>query len=76
MTSKPRDQTPKCNCRKKVECPIDGNCQVNDVVYKCDITRPLPKKYILDLQRENGWASSITINYQLNTRDIPVRQQF
>ena len=54
VTSKPRDQTPKCNCRKKVECPIDGNCQVNDVVYKCDITRPLPKKYILDLQRENG----------------------
>ena len=54
VTSKPRDQTPKCNCRKNVECPIEGNYQVNDVVYKCDITRPLPKKYILDLQRENG----------------------
>ena len=44
FTSKPRDETPKRNCRKKVERPIEGNCQVNDVVYKCDITRPLPKK--------------------------------
>ena len=35
------DQTPKCNCRKKAECPMEGNCQVNDVLYKCDITRSL-----------------------------------
>ena len=44
FTSKPRGKTPKYNCRKKVERPIEGNGQVNDVVYKCDITRPLPKK--------------------------------
>ena len=49
VTSKPRDQRPECNCRKKVECPMEGNCQVNDAVYKCDVTRPLPKKVYLGL---------------------------
>ena len=43
VTSKPRDQRPKCNCRKKAECPEEGKCQVDDVVYKCDVTRPFLK---------------------------------
>ena len=73
ITSKPRHQRPKRYCRKKAEYPLEGNCQVNNVVYKCDVTRPLPKKCILDLQRENGRAVSITIIYHLNTRDIPIR---
>ena len=25
---------------------MKGNCQVNDVVDKCDVTRPLPKKSV------------------------------
>ena len=41
VTLKPRDHRPKCNCSKKAECPMEGNCLVNDVVYKCDVTRPL-----------------------------------
>ena len=40
VTSKPRDQRPKCNCRKKAENPMKGSCQVNNVVYKGDATRP------------------------------------
>ena len=24
-----------CNCRKKEECPLEGKCGVNGVVYKC-----------------------------------------
>ena len=55
---------------------MEGNCQGNDVVYKCDITRPLPKKYILDLYREDGKAISITISYHLNTIDIKKRLHF
>ena len=46
VTLKPRDQRPKCNCRKKAECPIEGNCQVNNIVYRSDVTIPLPKKCI------------------------------
>ena len=52
---------------------MEGNCQANDAVYKCDVTRPLLEKSILRLQRENGRAVSITTNYHWNTRDIPVR---
>ena len=32
VTSKPRDQRPKCNSRKKAECPMERNCLVNEVV--------------------------------------------
>ena len=56
VTSKPRDQRPKCNCKKKKQ-NVQGkgrNCQVNNVVYKCDVTRPLPKKVYLGLA-EGEW---------------------
>ena len=46
------------------------DCQVNDTIYKCDVTRPLPKNVILDLQRENGTAISIGTSYHL--RDIAI----
>ena len=49
VTVKPRDQRPKCNCRKKAEYPMEGNCLVYDVVYKCDVTRPQPKNVYLRL---------------------------
>ena len=54
VTSKPCDQRPKCNCRKRAECPKEGNCQINDVVYKFDVTRPLSKKVYLGLA-EGEW---------------------
>ena len=77
VTSKPQDQTPKCNCRKKTECPMEGNCQVNDVVYKWDVTRALPKKCIFDLKKENVRAVSTTASYNnLSTRNIPIWQHF
>ena len=24
-----------CNCRKKKECPLEGQCRAYDIVYKC-----------------------------------------
>ena len=44
---------------------MEENCQFNDVVYICDVTRPLRQK-----------VASRTINYHLKTRDIPIRQHF
>ena len=37
------NQTPKendcsCNCRKKNECPIPGECMTNNVIYKTEVT--------------------------------------
>ena len=51
---------------------MQGNCQVNYVVYKYDVTRPLPRTCILDLQSENENVTSIAINYQLNIRHIQI----
>ena len=42
--------------QKKAEYPTEGNCQVNDAVYKSDMTRPLPKKVYLGLT-EGKWKS-------------------
>ena len=55
---------------------VQWNCLVNGVVYKCDVTRPLPKKVFLGLA-EGEWNSvSMTTSYHLNTRDILIRQHF
>ena len=56
LFSKPHDQRPKCNRRKKSEYPMEGNFQVNNVIYKCDVTRALPKKVYLWLA-EGEWKS-------------------
>ena len=66
VTSKPRGERSKCNCRKKAECPMEGNCQVNNVVYKCDVTRPLPKKMYLRLA-EGEWKSRFC-NHNLSSK--------
>ena len=42
--------------RKKAECSAEGNCQVNNVVYKYVVTRPLLKKVYLGLS-EGEWKS-------------------
>ena len=59
--------------KKKTERPIEGNCQVNDVIYECDVTKPLPEKVYPGLAERS--VTSITINYHLNTKGIPIRQQ-
>ena len=56
VTSKPRDQGPKCNCRKKAECQMEGNCLVIYVVYKCDVIRPMSKKVYLEIA-EGEWKN-------------------
>ena len=27
--------TPPCNCRSKEECPLEGQCRVENIIYKC-----------------------------------------
>ena len=35
---------------------MEGNCQVYNIIYKCDVARPLPKKVYLGLA-EREWKS-------------------
>ena len=50
--------------QKKVECSMEKNCQVDDVIYKCDVARPLPKKVYLGFA-EGQWKSRFC-NYKLS----------
>ena len=38
LKAKPQDNVNPCNCRKKDECPLNGNCVVKDVVYQCQVS--------------------------------------
>ena len=55
---------------KKLECPVESNCQVNDVIYKYDVTRPLSKKVFLGLA-EGEWKLLFK-----KKRHPPTRQHF
>ena len=48
ISSPPNQKTPVCNCRKKNECPLNGDCRKSSMIYKCDVTSPgiLKKVYI------------------------------
>ena len=60
---------------------MEGNCKVNVVLYKYDVTNKAKaihylRRCILNVQRENGRSVSITTRYHLNTSDISIRQHF
>ena len=64
------------NVQSKSECPVEGNSQVNNVVCKCDVIRPLPNKVHLGLA-EGEWKSCFyNQKLHLHTRDITTRQHF
>ena len=49
-------ETKSCNCRVKSECPLNGQCQVTDIIYKCTVLSPdKPNKVYL------GTAASPTL---------------
>ena len=35
---KPEEPTPLCNCRNKENCPLQGKCRVNNLVYQATVT--------------------------------------
>ena len=42
-----QDEEKKCNCRKKEECPLNGECLVNEVVYQATVkTKDTKETYI------------------------------
>ena len=47
-TAQPRqDERKKCSCRKKEECPLDGECLVSEVVYQATVnTQDTRETYI------------------------------
>ena len=49
MNPIPETNKVKCNCRKKTECPMKGNCLAAGVIYQAEVTsasEPTAKRYI------------------------------
>ena len=38
LTNAESKQMKDCNCRKKEECPLEGKCRSEDIIYKCVAT--------------------------------------
>ena len=38
LTNAKKKQTKHCKCRKKQECPLEGKCRSDDIIYKCVVT--------------------------------------
>ena len=46
VSSPPLTEPPPCNCRVKTNCPLNNNCRVSSVVYKCEVTAPNTEKKV------------------------------
>lgn len=38
LATKQQEQKKSCNCRKKHECPLSGNCLASSIIYKATVT--------------------------------------
>jgi hypothetical protein len=50
VSSTAKQPTLPCNCRKKEDCPLNGDCRKSSVIYKCEVSAPgFPKKVYIGL---------------------------
>ena len=43
------DQTKNCNCRKSSTCPMDGNCNMESIIYQAEVTTSTTKETYIGL---------------------------
>ena len=48
-STRTNDQTKNCNCRKSSTCPMDGNCNMESVIYQAEVTTPTTKETYIGL---------------------------
>ena len=65
-----------CNCRKKDDWPMNGNCLINNVIYKCTVSPTTTKKQRAYLGLAEGeWKQRYYNQTQsLETQDIKAIQ--
>ena len=58
-----------CNCRVKSDCPLNGQCQVTDIIYKCTVLSPdKQKKCTSELLRVISKSDYIIIGSRLTMK--------
>ena len=65
VSNKKEKQTNPCNCRNKNECPLNGNCKVQSVIYKCTVsaTQTFKQRFYLE-KTEGNWKQRLYIPRQ------------
>ena len=73
VTTPQRDEGKKCNCRKKEDCPLNGECMVDEVVYQATATPKTQQKHTSASQRTTSRQGMGTITCPLDTKREKVR---
>ena len=58
----------RCNCRTKANCPMDGNCQVQSVVYRATVETA-------DCRKEYTRLTALTFKEQFNGHQYSMRHR-
>ena len=73
VCTKKETKAPVCNCRNKNECPLNGNCKVDNVIYKCTVsaTKTFKQRAYLGIA-ENDWKQRY-YNHKKSFKNIAYR---
>ena len=64
VSSKTEKQTNSCSCRNKNECPLNRNCKLYNVIYKCTASSTQTSKQRVYLEiAEGNWMPQLYNNY-------------
>ena len=55
ISSEKRSTEPKCNCRNKDTCPLNGNCLATNLIYQATIKSPTNQEKIYIGLTEGTW---------------------
>ena len=73
LGKKPSMDTSTCNCRNKEDCPLDGQCQIGQIVYESTLTSN--QQNYKDKKKYFGIAEESFKGHQYN-RNLSFRNEF
>ena len=79
LGKKPPINKSHCNCRNKEAYPLNGKCQIGEVVYECTLSSKQPitkKKSILELRKNLSKDAYTTTIYLSAMKFIKTTQNF
>ena len=59
ISNKKQKQINACNCRNKNKCPLNGNCKVQNAIYKCTVSRMQTFKPVYLGTAEGNWKQPL-----------------
>ena len=69
VSNKKEKQTNSCNCRNKNECPLNGNCKGQNVIYNCTVSTTQTFKQRVYLGIAEGHWKQRLYNHRQSFKD-------